>query len=142
MLVGGVRPHLYCLPILKRRTHQEALLAAVSGAQAHKFFLGTDSAPHEQGTKECACGCAGVFSALTAMELYAEAFESVNALDKLEAFASQNGARFYGLPENRRKIVLEKRSQVVPEYVDYVTGRLIPMRAGESLAWSFAGFAD
>ena len=142
MLVGGVRPHLYCLPILKRRTHQEALLAAVSGVQAHKFFLGTDSAPHEQGTKECACGCAGVFSALTAMELYAEAFESVNALDKLEAFASQNGARFYGLPENSRKIVLEKRPQAVPEYVDYVSGRLIPMRAGESLAWSFAGFAD
>lgn len=142
MLVGGVRPHLYCLPILKRRSHQEALLAAVSGDKSHKFFLGTDSAPHEQGTKECACGCAGVFSALTAIELYAEAFEQVHALDKLEAFASQNGARFYGLPQNSRRIVLEKRPQAVPEYVDYVTGRLVPMRAGTQLAWSFAGFAD
>ena len=140
MLVGGIRPHFYCLPILKRRNHQEALLAAVSGAQSHQFFLGTDSAPHEQGVKECACGCAGVFSALTAIELYAEAFEQAGALEKLEAFASQNGARFYGLPENARRIVLEKKPQKVVDYVDYAGGRLVPMRAGETVAWTFAGF--
>ena len=142
MLVGGVRPHLYCLPILKRRTHQEALLTAVSGDKAHKFFLGTDSAPHEQGTKECACGCAGVFSAMTAMQLYAQAFESVNALGKLEAFASKNGAAFYGLPQNTRQIILEKRPQAVPEYIDYVSGRLIPMQAGQALDWTFVGLVD
>ena len=114
-------------------------LEAVSGAQAHKFFLGTDSAPHEQGTKECACGCAGVFSALTAMELYAEAFESVNALDKLEAFASQNGARFYGLPLNQGTLTLCKKPSVVPTHLDLQGGGDIhPFLGGQEMPWTVA----
>ena len=106
LLVGGVRPHHYCLPVLKRETHRQALVNAITGAQSHKFFLGTDSAPHAQSTKENACGCAGMFSAVTAIELYAEVFEQAGALDKLEAFASKNGARFYSLPENTNTITL------------------------------------
>ena len=136
LLAGGVRPHHYCLPVLKRESHRQALLAAVTGEKAHKFFLGTDSAPHAQSAKENACGCAGMFSAASAIELYAEAFERAGALDKLEAFASQNGARFYGLPSNTRKITLVKQPQRIPDSIPYGEGRLIPMRAGGSTAWS------
>ena len=139
LLVGGVRPHHYCLPVLKRESHRLALLEAVSGEQSHKFFLGTDSAPHPQSAKENACGCAGIFSAPTAIELYAEAFEQIGALHKLEAFASRNGARFYGLPENTGTITLLKKPQAVPESVSIGdAGRLVPMRAGGNIAWSLA----
>ncbi|MCP1661207.1 dihydroorotase [Neisseria perflava] len=137
LLVGGVRPHHFCLPVLKRETHRQALVAAVTGDKAHKFFLGTDSAPHAKSAKENACGCAGMFSALTAIELYAEVFDNAGALDKLEAFASQNGARFYGLPENTRKITLVKQAQQVPDSLPYGDGEvLVPMRAGGEVAWS------
>ena len=137
LLVGGVHPHHYCLPVLKRESHRQALLEAVSGAQAHKFFLGTDSAPHPQHAKENACGCAGMFSAATAIELYAEAFEQIGALGKLEAFASKNGARFYGLPENTDTITLVKQAQTVPNSFPIGNGgNLVPMRAGGSVAWT------
>ena len=137
LLVGGVHPHHYCLPVLKRESHRQALLEAVSGAQSHKFFLGTDSAPHPQHAKENACGCAGMFSAATAIELYAEAFEQIGALGKLEAFASKNGARFYGLPENTDTITLVKQAQTVPNSFPIGNGgQLIPMRAGGSVAWT------
>ena len=137
LLVGGVHPHHYCLPVLKRESHRQALLEAVSGAQSHKFFLGTDSAPHPQHAKENACGCAGMFSAATAIELYAEAFEQIGALDKLEAFAAKNGARFYGLPENTDTITLVKQAQAVPNSFPIGNGgQLIPMRAGGSVAWT------
>lgn len=137
LLVGGVHPHHYCLPVLKRESHRQALLEAVSGAQAHKFFLGTDSAPHPQHAKENACGCAGMFSAATAIELYAEAFEQIGALDKLEAFASKNGVRFYGLPENTDTITLVKQAQTVPNSFPIGSGgNLVPMRAGGSVAWT------
>ena len=137
LLVGGVHPHHYCLPVLKRESHRQALLEAVSGAQSHKFFLGTDSAPHPQHAKENACGCAGMFSAATAIELYAEAFEQIGALDKLEAFASKNGARFYGLPENTDTITLVKQAQTVPNSFPIGSGgNLVPMRAGGSVAWT------
>ena len=139
LLVGGVRPHHYCLPVLKRESHRQALVAAVTGDKAHKFFLGTDSAPHAQSAKENACGCAGMFSAATAIELYAEVFEQAGALDKLEAFASQNGARFYGLPENPRTLTLVKQPQQVPDSFPFGEGgQLVPMRAGETLEWSVA----
>ncbi len=137
LLVGGVRPHHYCLPVLKRESHRRALLEAVSGTQSHKFFLGTDSAPHPQSAKENACGCAGIFSAATAIELYAEAFEQIGALHKLEAFVSQNGARFYGLPENTDTITLVKQAQTVPSSFPIGHGgQLVPMRAGGSVAWT------
>ena len=136
LLVGGVHPHHYCLPVLKRESHRQALLEAVSGAQAHKFFLGTDSAPHPQHAKENACGCAGMFSAMTAIELYAEVFEKAGALDKLEAFASKNGARFYGIPENADTITLVKQSQTVPASLPYGDGELVPMRAGGEIGWT------
>ncbi len=137
LLVGGVHPHHYCLPVLKRESHRQALLEAVSGAQAHKFFLGTDSAPHPQHAKENACGCAGMFSAATAIELYAEAFEQIGALGKLEAFASKNGARFYGLPENTDTITLVKQAQTVPNSFPIGNGgNLVPMRAGGNVAWT------
>ncbi len=136
LLVGGVRPHHYCLPVLKRETHRAALVAAITGEKSHKFFLGTDSAPHPKHTKENACGCAGMFSAITAIELYAEVFEKAGALDKLEAFASQNGARFYGLPQNSKTITLKKESQRVPESVPFGEGaELVPMRAGGEVGW-------
>lgn len=139
LLVGGVHPHHYCLPVLKRESHRQALLEAVSGTHSHKFFLGTDSAPHPQHAKENACGCAGMFSAATAIELYAEAFEQIGALGKLEAFASKNGARFYGLPENTDTITLVKQAQIVPNSFPIGNGgNLVPMRAGGSIAWSLA----
>jgi len=134
MLVGGIRPHYYCLPILKRETHREALLkAATSGST--KFFLGTDSAPHAQPTKEASCGCAGCYTALTAIELYAEAFEKAGSLDKLEGFASFHGADFYGLPRNLQTITLLKEEWVVPETVGFGEQCLVPLRAGERITW-------
>ena len=138
LLVGGVRPHFYCLPIIKRESHRQALINAVIGAQSHKFFLGTDSAPHAQAAKENACGCAGMFSAAHAIELYAQIFEDAGALHKLEAFAARNGARFYGLPENTRTITLEKREQRVPDSFAFDDARVVPMCAGETLRWTLA----
>jgi dihydroorotase len=135
LLVGGIKPHFYCLPILKREVHREALLqAATSGSD--KFFLGTDSAPHATERKQSACGCAGMYTAHAAVSLYAEAFESAGALDKLEAFCSFYGADFYGLPRNERKIVLEKKAWTVPEKYAFGASELIPLRAGESVLWS------
>ena len=134
MLVGGIRPHFYCLPILKRETHREALVkAAISGSP--KFFLGTDSAPHAQHTKENACGCAGCYSAHTAIELYAEAFEQAGALDKLEGFASFYGADYYGLPRNTDKVSLRREDWRVPATVGFGEHRLVPLRAGEMMKW-------
>jgi dihydroorotase len=131
---GGMRPHHYCLPILKRETHRVKLLAAATSG-SKKFFLGTDSAPHAQDRKESACGCAGIFSAHAAIELYAEAFESVDALDKLEGFASFNGPDFYGLPRNTKQITLIKDEWSVPAHYGYGDDKLIPFRAGESMRW-------
>ncbi len=131
---GGIQPHHYCLPILKRETHRQALLdAATSGDSS--FFLGTDSAPHEIGKKETACGCAGIYTAHAAIELYAEAFESVNALDKLEAFASHYGPDFYRLPRNETKIVLEKTEWLVPPAYPFQTESVVPFRANELISW-------
>ncbi|WP_204141782.1 dihydroorotase [Halomicronema sp. CCY15110] len=131
---GGLRPHYYCLPILKRETHRQALLqAATSGSP--KFFLGTDSAPHTRDAKESACGCAGCFSALHAIELYAEAFESVDALDKLEGFASFHGPDFYQLPRNIEQITLTKKTWRIPEAVPLKTSALVPLKAGEEMTW-------
>ncbi len=138
LLVGGIRPHYYCLPILKQERDREALLeAATSGSP--KFFLGTDSAPHAQSDKESACGCAGCFSAPAAIELYAQAFESVGRLDRLEAFASHFGADFYGLPRNRNTITLIRQNWTVPDDYRFGTQRIVPLRAGETLTWKLAG---
>ncbi|OMH33941.1 dihydroorotase [Motiliproteus sp. MSK22-1] len=134
MLVGGIKPHLYCLPILKRNTHQQALLeAATSGNK--KFFLGTDSAPHAQSAKEAACGCAGCYSATTAIELYAEAFDMMQALDKLEGFASFHGPDFYGLPRNTEQITLERKQWTQKNTLAFGDHRIVPLRAGESIHW-------
>jgi dihydroorotase len=134
MLVGGIRPHFYCLPILKRNTHQRALIeAATSGSE--KFFLGTDSAPHPQGAKEAACGCAGAYTAHAAIELYAEAFEQAGALDKLEGFASLNGPKFYNLPVNSDKITLVKQAWNVPATMAFGDDVVVPIRADETIAW-------
>jgi len=134
MFKGGIRPHLYCLPILKRETHRQALVAAaISGSP--KFFLGTDSAPHAVGAKESACGCAGVYSAHAAIELYAEAFEDAGALDKLEAFASFHGADFYGLPRHTDSITLKRESWTVPASLTLGSEMLVPLRAGEPIRW-------
>ena len=131
---GGIRPHHYCLPILKREEHRLALLdAATSGSK--KFFLGTDSAPHMQSRKENSCGCAGIYSSHAAIELYAEAFESRNALDKLEAFASLNGPAYYNLPVNDEKITLQKIEWQVPEAYPFGGENVIPFRAGETVQW-------
>ena len=135
---GGIRPHYYCLPILKTEPDREALLAAATSGNP-RFFLGTDSAPHAQHTKENACGCAGMFSAHAGIELYAEAFEAAGKLDRLEGFASDFGADFYGLPRNADRIRLVKREWMPP--ANYPMGednRLVPMRAGESIAWQLA----
>lgn len=134
MLVGGIRPHLFCLPILKRDIHQQALIrVATSGS--HKVFLGTDSAPHAQGDKESACGCAGCFSHHAAIELYAEVFEQAGALDKLEAFASTNGPDFYGLPYNPVTIELKKQPWQLPDSVPFEDTQVIPLGAGTTLNW-------
>ncbi len=134
MLAGGIRPHYYCLPILKRGTHQQALIKAATSGNP-KFFLGTDSAPHAKDKKEAACGCAGSYTAYAAIELYAEAFEDANALDKLEAFASHFGADFYGLPRNTEVITLVKKEWQVPETLSFGDQPLVPLRAGETLRW-------
>jgi dihydroorotase len=131
---GGIRPHFYCLPILKREDHRVALLKAATSGNA-KFFLGTDSAPHTKNTKETCCGAAGCFSGLHAMELYAEAFESVGALGKLEGFASFHGPDFYKLPRNTDKITLNKESWTIPDEIPFTESGLVPLRAGESLTW-------
>ncbi len=134
MLVGGIRPHYFCLPILKRNIHQQALIdAATSGSQ--KFFLGTDSAPHTQQAKESACGCAGCYTAHAAIELYAEAFEQAGALDKLEAFASLNGPAFYNLPVNQDTITLEKSVWQVPQVMSFGADKVVPLKANETIAW-------
>ncbi|MEY4640513.1 MAG: hypothetical protein RLZZ227_507 [Pseudomonadota bacterium] len=134
MLVGGVRPHLFCLPILKRNIHQQALLECAAGGSP-KFFLGTDSAPHARHTKETACGCAGCFTAPAALEMYAEIFESLDALDKLEAFASFHGPDFYGLPRNTQTIRLRKETWTLPAEYPLGADSIIPLRAGEALQW-------
>ncbi len=134
MFSGGIRPHHYCLPVLKREEHRLALVkAAISGNP--KFFLGTDSAPHLKSAKEAACGCAGMYTAHAAIELYTEAFEAANALDKLEAFASFYGPDFYGLPRNTGKVTLHKESWKVPETIRMADGELVPLRAGQEISW-------
>ena len=135
MLVGGIRPHNYCLPILKRSSHQERLREVVSSGSP-KFFLGTDSAPHEKSTKENACGCAGCYSAWGAIELYTQVFDELNALDKLEGFASHHGADFYGLPRNPDTITLSKESWQMPESIKLDNGdSIVPFYAGQELNW-------
>ncbi len=134
MLVGGIRPHLYCLPVLKRERHRQALLrAATSGSP--KFFLGTDSAPHARPTKETSCGCAGCYSANAAIELYATAFEAAGALHRLEDFASRFGAQFYGLPRNEGSITLARERWTVPESVPFGDATVVPLCAGTALEW-------
>ncbi|MCF8193289.1 MAG: dihydroorotase [Candidatus Methylopumilus sp.] len=134
MFVGGIQPHHYCLPILKREEHRQALLRVATSGNA-KFFLGTDSAPHAKHTKEAACGCAGMYTAHTAMELYAEAFDAVGALDKLEGFASFYGADFYGLPRNTGRIQLHRQSWNVPTSLPFADDSIVPLRAGQPIAW-------
>jgi len=134
IFVGGIRPHYYCLPVLKREEHRRALVeAATSGST--KFFLGTDSAPHAAHLKEHAVGCAGCYTALSAIELYAEAFDAAGALGKLEGFASHHGADFYGLPRNTGRITLRRESWTLPESLPFGEAELKPLRGGESLAW-------
>lgn len=134
---GGISPHFYCLPILKREQHRQALLQAATSGNP-KFFLGTDSAPHARDRKESACGCAGCFSALHALELYAAAFESVDALDKLEAFASFYGPDFYQLPRNTDQVTLTKTTWRVPDEVPFPEAGLVPLGAGQEMAWQMA----
>ena len=134
MFAGGIRPHHYCLPVLKREEHRLALVAAaISGSP--KFFLGTDSAPHARSAKEAACGCAGMYTAHAAIELYAEAFDQANALHRLEAFASFYGADFYGLARNSGQITLTRESWQVPDHLPFADDALVPLRAGQSVAW-------
>ena len=134
LFMGGIRPHHYCLPVLKREEHREALVAAaVSGNP--KFFLGSDSAPHARGAKEASCGCAGIYTAHAAIEFYAVAFEEAGALDKLEGFASEFGPRFYGLPVNQDTITLVREEWTVPETLPFGRDRLVPLRAGETVPW-------
>ncbi len=138
MLVGGMHPHFYCLPVLKRESHRQALLAAATSGSP-KFFLGTDSAPHTKDAKESACGCAGIFSAHAAIELYASAFEQAGALDKLEGFASHFGADFYGLPRNKEQVTLVRQDWRVPDTLPFADDQgeapLVPFLAGETLHW-------
>lgn len=134
MFAGGMQPHYYCLPVLKRETHRAALLAA-AGSGNPKFFLGTDSAPHSQTSKEAACGCAGIYTAHAALELYAEAFEQAGALDRLEAFAGFHGPDFYGLPRNRGTVTLSKEQWQIPDAYPLGEERLIPLRAGAKMSW-------
>lgn len=131
---GGLQPHNYCLPVLKRDTHQQALLEVIRSGN-NKFFLGTDSAPHTKHKKESACGCAGIFSAHAAMEIYASIFEQQNALDKLEAFASFNGADFYGLPRNTKTITLKKEDWTIPDEYPLGSETLVPFLAGQTISW-------
>jgi len=132
---GGLRPHHYCLPVLKREEHRQALLNAIASGHP-KFFLGTDSAPHARGAKEVQCGCAGVYTAHAAIELYAEAFEAASALARLEAFASFHGADFYGLPRNSEQLTLVRREWTIPDELPYGASTVIPLRAGEPMRWA------
>lgn len=134
MFEGGLRPHRYCLPVIKRETHRRALVEAATSGNP-KFFLGTDSAPHPKSAKESDCGCAGVYSAPAALELYAQVFDDAGALDRLEAFASFHGADFYRLPRNRERIVLEKHSWTVDRFVDLGDDVIVPLGAGHALQW-------
>ncbi|KNH04748.1 Dihydroorotase [Candidatus Burkholderia brachyanthoides] len=138
ILAGGIRPHYYCLPIIKRETHRQALVEAATSGNP-RYFLGTDSAPHPKGLKEHACGCAGCYTALHALELYAEAFDKAGALDKLEGFASFHGADFYGLPRASDKVTLERASWTLPAELDAGDAQIVPLRGGESIGWRFAG---
>jgi dihydroorotase len=138
LFVGGLRPHAYCLPVLKRDTHRAAVLAAATSGDP-RFFLGTDSAPHPRSAKESACGCAGIFSAPAALPLYAEAFEGAGALDKLEGFASLHGAAFYGLPPSEETVTLVREAWTVPADFEFGEGRVVPMGAGRPLAWRVEG---
>jgi dihydroorotase len=135
LLVGGIRPHHYCLPILKRERDREALLEAATSGHP-RFFLGTDSAPHPRHAKENDCGCAGVFSAPAAIEFYAEAFEQAGALDRLEGFASHFGADFYGLPRNRGTLTLTRHARNLPATLPYGDDTIVPLRAGAAVDWS------
>jgi dihydroorotase len=137
LFMGGIRPHHYCLPVLKREEHREALVAAATSANP-KFFLGTDSAPHPRRDKEAACGCAGVYTGHAALELYAVAFEEAGALDKLEGFASLFGPRFYGLPVNQATVTLAREEWTVPQRLELGGEELVPLRAGEKLPWKLA----
>ncbi|MEX2525362.1 MAG: dihydroorotase [Gammaproteobacteria bacterium] len=130
----GLRPHHFCLPVLKRESHRRALINAAIGGHP-RFFLGTDSAPHPRGAKESACGCAGIYSAHGALELYAEVFEAAGALDRLEAFAAFHGADFYGLPRNGATVTLEKRDWTVPEALPFGDEEVVPLKAGETCSW-------
>lgn len=134
---GGLRPHAYCLPVLKREQHRKALIEAATGDDP-RFFLGTDSAPHARGRKESDCGCAGIYTAHAAMELYAEAFEDAGALDKLEAFASLRGPDFYGLPRNADMITMVREERKIEEDLPFGSERLVPMKAGETIRWQLA----
>jgi len=134
---GGLRPHHYCLPVLKREADREALVEAATSGNP-KFFLGTDSAPHARGAKEAACGCAGIYTAHAALELYVVAFEEAGALARLEDFACRFGARFYGLPPNAGSVTLERRDWTVPESLPFGAERLVPLRAGETLPWKIS----
>jgi dihydroorotase len=138
LFTGGIRPHYYCLPVLKREAHRLALVAAATSGSG-RFFLGTDSAPHAAPLKEHASGCAGCYTALSALELYAEAFDAAGALDRLEAFASLNGPDFYGLPRNTAKMTLQREAWTVPEVLPFGESHLKPLRSGETLAWRLAG---
>ena len=138
MLVGGIRPHLFCLPVLKRRTHREELVRVATSDSSNRFFLGSDSAPHATGNKENACGCAGCYTGHATLELYAEAFERAGALDKLEAFASHNGPDFYNLPRNKGTVTLKKQSWLMPEELNYAGSTLKPLRANEPIHWSLS----
>jgi dihydroorotase len=131
---GGIRPHYYCLPVLKREEHRQALVRVVTSGSP-RFFLGTDSAPHPKGLKEHACGCAGCYTALHAMELYAEAFDKAGALDKLEAFASLNGPQFYGLPRNSDRITLRREPWILPAELPLGEATIVPLNAGETIGW-------
>jgi len=137
ILAGGIRPHNYCLPVLKREKHRVALLEAATSGNP-RFFLGTDSAPHSKGAKETACGCAGCYSAFNALGLYAEAFESVGKLDQLEGFASFFGPDFYSLPRNTKQITLVKQAQTIPAELPLGDSVIVPLRAGETIAWSLS----
>ncbi|HMZ30428.1 MAG TPA: amidohydrolase family protein, partial [Thauera aminoaromatica] len=135
IFAGGIRPHHYCLPVLKRESHREALIAAVTSGNA-RFFLGTDSAPHARSTKENACGCAGCYTAHAGIELYAEVFDAAGALDRLEAFASLNGPAFYGLAPSSDTITLRREPWSVPASYPYLgEDPLVPLRAGEQVGW-------
>lgn len=134
LLVGGIRPHNYCLPVLKREEHRQELLKVATSGNP-KFFLGTDSAPHARGAKESACGCAGIYSSFIALELYAEAFESVGALGKLDTFAGHHGPQFYGLPTNKETLTLVREEWTVPESFCFGNDVVVPLRAGQKLSW-------